>query len=105
MTVAVGIAFLLVGLAVGAAAAWIVARAEVRVAREALAAERAERRSEATAGIQQVAVDLNTHLRTVEQSIVELERHRAAGDASLRTTLDALRASDQELRTSLTAAA
>ena len=105
MTVVVGIAFLVAGLAVGAAAAWIVARAEVRVAREALAAERAERRSEATAGIQRIAADLNTHLQTVEQSIVELERQRAAGDASLRTTLDALRASDQELRTSLTAAA
>src|SRR5579872_360260 len=105
MTLLFGIAFLVVGLVVGAAAAWIVARSEVRVAREALAAERAERRSEATAGIQSIAADLTTHLATVEQSIVDLERQRSAGDASLRTTLDTLRASDQELRTSLTAAA
>ena len=105
MTLLFGIAFLVVGLVVGAAAAWIVARSEVRVAREALAAERAERRSEATAGIQRIAADLTTHLATVEQSIVDLERQRAAGDATLRTTLDTLRASDEELRTTLTAAA
>jgi DNA recombination protein RmuC len=100
----VGLVFLAAGLLVGAAAAWIACRAEVRVAREELAAERAERRSEATAGIGRIAADLSTHLETVEKKIGDLELQRAQNDASLRATLDGLHASDKELRAALNAA-
>jgi DNA recombination protein RmuC len=105
MTATSDVLFLIVGLIIGAAAAWIVARAEIRVAREALAAERADRRSEATAGIKQIADELSTHLDNVNASIAELDKQRAAGDASLRTTLASLQQSDQELRTALIATA
>jgi DNA recombination protein RmuC len=101
MTATAGIVFLLVGLLVGAAAAWLVTRAEVRVAREELAAERAERRSDTTGGIKQIADELSSHLHTVATSIAELDKQRAAGDASLRTTLATLQESDKELRAAL----
>lgn len=101
MTATSGIVFLLVGLLIGAAAAWFVARAEVRVAREELSAERAERRSEATTGIKQIADELSSHLQTVATSISELDKQRAVGDASLRTTLATLQESDKELRAAL----
>lgn len=101
MTLVWGLIFLVVGLAIGAVAAWITTRAEVRVAREELAAERAERRSEATAGIGRIAADLSTHLDTVKTQIGDLEKQRAAGEASLKTTLQVLHSSDQELRAAL----
>jgi len=104
MTLVWGLIFLIVGLAIGAVAAWITTRAEVRVAREELAAERAERRTEATAGIGRIADDLSTHLEIVKKQIGDLEKQRAAGDASLKTTLEGLHSSDQELRTALVAA-
>ncbi len=104
MTLVWGLIFLIVGLAIGAVAAWITTRAEVRVAREELAAERAERRTEATAGIGRIATDLSTHLETVQKQIGDLEKQRAAGEASLKTTLEGLHSSDQELRTALVAA-
>src|SRR5579872_2539072 len=103
ITLLTAIAFLIVGLLVGAAAVWAISRAEIRVAREQLNAERAERRTEATAGMQKIAEDLTSHLTTVEKSLSELDKQRAAGEASLRTTLDALHRSDQELRTALSA--
>jgi DNA recombination protein RmuC len=105
VSVLLGIAFLVVGLALGAAAAWLVCRADIRATREALAAERAERRSEAAAGIERIASGLTRHLEAVEKSIADLERQRAAGDASLRTTLEVLQQSDRELRAALVAAA
>src|SRR5579875_2058402 len=105
MTATAGIVFLLVGLLIGAAAAWLVTRAEVRVAREELAAERAERRSDATGGIKQIADELGSRLHAVATSIAELDKQRAAGDASLRTTLATLQESDRELRAALLATA
>jgi DNA recombination protein RmuC len=101
MTAAAGIVFLVVGLLIGAAAAWLVARAEVRVAREELSAERAERRTEATTGIKQIADELSSHLQTVATSIADLDKQRTAGDASLRATLTTLQESDKELRAAL----
>ena len=103
MILSFAVAFLAIGLSIGAAAAWIVARAEVRIAREALAAERAQRRSEETAGIKHIADDLSSHLDAVAKSVAELEKQRAAGDASLHTTLATLRESDRELRAALLA--
>ena len=104
MTLVWGLIFLIVGLTIGAVAAWITTRAEVRVAREELSAERAERRTEATAGIGRIAADLSSHLEIVKKQIGDLEKQRAAGDASLRTTLQGLQSSDQELRTALVSA-
>ena len=103
--VVLDIALLVIGLVIGAAAAWIVARAEARVAREELAAERAERRSEATAGIKNIADELATQLAGVQKSIADLDKQRAAGDASLHTTLATLQESDKELRAALLATA
>jgi DNA recombination protein RmuC len=105
MTATADIVFLLVGLLIGAAAAWLVTRAEVRVAREELAAERAERRSDATGEIKQIADELGSRLHAVATSIAELDKQRAAGDASLRTTLATLQESDRELRAALLATA
>ena len=104
MTLVWGLIFLGVGLVVGAAAAWIATRSEARVAREELAAERAERRSEATAGIGRIAENLSTHLESVHKAITDLDKQRAAGDASLRTSLQSLQQTDTELRSALLAA-
>ena len=116
MTVGFELALLALGVAVGAACAWaaarIASRAEIAAQQlrsaglEAeLRAERAERRTEATAGIGKIAGDLSVHLESVERSLSDLEKHRAAGDASLHATLSTLQRSDEELRTALLATA